>query len=376
MMRILFWSCTFWPNIGGVEVSAAMLLPALRKRGFEFVVVTPKSPADLPDEGHYDGFPIYRFAFRNHLSARSIDDVIATKQRLAALKRAFAPDLIHINCVGLDNFFHLATINAHQAPILVTLHGKWSERVDTVVAETLRSAHWVAGCSSAILEYGRKLVPEIISRSSVIHNGVEPFCAPAPLPFQPPRLLCLGRLVPEKGFDLALIAFLTVLNRFPTAQLVIVGDGPEKKSLEMQALDQGIHHSVHFAGWLAPNKVTELMNSSTMVLLPSRQESFPLVALEAAAMARPVVVSSVGGLPEIVLHGQTGLIVENENSDRLADAILFLLQHPAVAAQMGQKARDRVQAEFSWKTQVDAYDRLYRTMVYGAISTSAASSSA
>src|SRR5215471_13660555 len=104
MIRVLFWSGTFWPIIGGVEVSAATLLPALRKRGCEYVVVTPKINADLPDEERYDGFPIYRFAYRNHLATGSIHHVVTTKQRVADLKRAFAPDLIHINAVGVDNF--------------------------------------------------------------------------------------------------------------------------------------------------------------------------------------------------------------------------------------------------------------------------------
>src|SRR5262249_12357022 len=159
----------------------------------------------------------------------------------------------------------------------VTLHGKWSDKVDAIARQTLCSANWVAGCSSAILEEGRKLAPEIVDRSSIIYNGVEaPSLTPAPLPFAPPRLLCLGRLVKDKGFDVAMTAFVKVLGLFPDARLLIAGDGIEKASLETQAANQGISRSVEFLGWVPPDRVAEFINSSTMVIMPSRQDSFPL----------------------------------------------------------------------------------------------------
>src|SRR5262245_48545697 len=149
--RILFWSGTFWPNIGGVEVLAAGLLPALRDRGYEYTIVAPKNSDELPAEAHYDGIPIYRFPFGNNATG-SIDHVLEIKQKVAALKRSFAPDLIHINAVGVEDLFHLTTANVCHAPVLVTLHGRWSQRADLIVRQILRSADWVVGCSAAMLE--------------------------------------------------------------------------------------------------------------------------------------------------------------------------------------------------------------------------------
>ena len=359
-MRVLFWSPVFWPKIGGVEVHAAKLLPSLQSLGYEYLVVTTKSDPDQPDTEDYKGTPIHRFPFWSHTTYTQIDEFMHIRQKVAALKRTFAPDLVHINAVDASNLFHLLTANVDHVPLLVTLHGEWPTRHDGVVKRTLSAADWVAGCSRAVLECGRQLSPDILSRSSVIHNGLEvPVLVPQPLPFEPPRLLCIGRLSPEKGFDLAVTAFATVVRRFPRARLLIAGDGVSRSELEQQVAKQGIRHCVDFLGWVEPAEVLPLVNGSTMVLMPSRQESLPMVALEAALMARPVVATRVGGLPEVVEHEQSGFLVETGDSRAFGAAIESLLRQPSLALQMGQAARSRAQQMFSWKTHVDAYDRLY-----------------
>ena len=190
---------------------------------------------------------------------------------------------------------------------------------------------------------------------------------PAPLSFDSPRLLCLGRLVEEKGFDVALVAFASLLARYPEARLIIAGDGPARPDLEQQASTLGIWDAVEFTGWVAPEKAPELINTASVVVIPSRwQEPFGLVALEAALMARPIVATRVGGLPEIVVHQRTGLLVENENSKAISEAIAFLLDRPETATRMGREARIRVLKEFSWRAHVDSYDVLYRELITGA----------
>jgi glycogen(starch) synthase len=190
-----------------------------------------------------------------------------------------------------------------------------------------------------------------------------PALSPDPVPSDPPRLLCLGRLSPEKGFDLALKAFALLVDRFPRARLVIAGDGQARAELEHQAAGLGLDRVVEFIGWVAPDKVPALMNASTIVVMPSRREGLPSVALEAALMARPVVATRVGGLPEIVLHEKTGLLVDEGNHSALAEAILLLLNNPRTAAEFGNAARRRVQEVFNLERYVDAYDELYRKLV-------------
>ena len=362
-MRILFWSLNFWPNIGGIEVLAAKLVPALRDRGHEFLVVAPQTPPELPERAQYRDIPILRLAFQNTVTPATVDHVVAIREKVIALKRDFQPDLVHINGVGPADLYHLTTSHAHRAPLLVTLHGAWEPHNNTIVRHTLRAADWVTGCSAAILDLGQQLVPDIATHSSIIHNGIDvPSRAPEPLVFGAPRIVYLGRLAPEKGIDLALTAFAHVVARFPKARLMIVGDGPLRSALSQQACDLGIDHAVDFIGWVAPDSVPDLLNGSTMVVMPSRHDSLPLAALEAALMARPIVATRVGGLPEVVVHGETGLLVESENSDALAEASLFLLNNPETARKLGGAARDRAQKLFNWERHVNAYDALYRNL--------------
>jgi glycogen(starch) synthase len=359
-MRVLFWSLTFWPTIGGLEVLSSKLLPSLRQRGYEFLVVTPKNHTDLPDEEHYQGIPIRRLGFQSPLPS-GIDHLVEVRRQFVTAKRRFAPDLIHINGVGAMDFFHLSTAQAHKAPMVVTLHNPWPSRTDMIVAQTLRAADWVVGVSAAILERAHRLAPEVRPCSSVIYNAVPPpLPPPRPLPFVQPRLLCLGRLAPEKGMDVAIRAFRLILERFPRARLTIAGDGPLRFELEEQALRDEVRHAVDFMGWVLPEKVLSLINDHTMVLMPSREEPFGLVALEAALMARPVVATRVGGLPEIVVHEQTGLLVEKDDRQSLAEAAALLLSKPEIAAQFGHAARHRAQELFSWEQHIAAYDALYR----------------
>jgi glycogen synthase len=360
-MRILFWSSDFLPPIGGIGVLAGQLLPAMRKRGFEYIVVTSRGDRNLPPSTTFEGIPVHRFTFWQ--SIVDIDALTQVKQQVANLKRLFAPDLIHINGVGRNEFFQLVTATSHPAPVLVTLHGEWVPQADAIAKSTLQSAAWVVGCSNAILDKGRRLAPEIVSRSSVIYNAVaETSALPAPLPTQPQRVLCLGRLSEEKGFDVGLAAFASIVERFPHARLIIAGDGPERTKLVRQASELHLNDAVEFVGWVAPKDVPALINTATVVLTPSRVESLPLVALEAAMLGRPVIGTRVGGLPEVVLHQQTGLLVGKEDVQGLARAITSLLEQPETAARMGRTARLRAQQAFSWNQHVDSYDALYQRM--------------
>jgi glycosyltransferase involved in cell wall biosynthesis len=154
-MRILFWSSAFLPQIGGIGVLAAQFLPAMRRRGYEYLVVTSQGDGSLSPSATYEGIPVRRFPFWQSLV--DIDALAKVRQQVANLRRQFAPDLVHLNGVGRDDFFHLVTASAHPAPLLVTLHGEWPSQADAIAGHTLKSASWVVGCSNAIVDKGQNL---------------------------------------------------------------------------------------------------------------------------------------------------------------------------------------------------------------------------
>lgn len=366
-MRILYWTQLFWPSVGGVEVLGQRLVVALRDRGHEILVVTSHDQRPLPDSGEYQGIPIRRFQFDAALRGQRPTLLVELRRGVARLKQEFRPDLVHFNLTDPSVFFHLQTATAQPAAFLLTTCVAMTQAAagpDSLLGQALRSANWVSTNSRAMLADLRRLEPAITPRSSVIYNGLElPDLEPTPLPTAEPRLLCLGRVVPDKGFDLAIAAFAGIADRFPRARLTIAGGGPDLDSLRRQSREAGLVERVDFPGWIPPTEVPALINTATAVVMPSRwREAFGLVALEGSQLARPVIASRVGGLPEVVEDGVTGLLVEREDVDGLAAAMAHLLADPVLASRLGAQGRDRARQEFSWAAHVAAYDDLYRSL--------------
>ena len=367
-MRILYWAELFPPYVGGASILGSKLVPALVQRGHSVEVVSSHRGLDLPDEGNLGGIPVHRFAFWHALAEGRLEEVLTLRRRLARLKERFAPDVIHLNLTGASGVFHLHTERAHPCPVVVAVRlapprGRTGE--GSLVERLLTTATWITANSLAILNYVRSLAPGIEARSSVIYNGLEPpKMAPEPLPFNPPHLLGVGHLGPEKGFDVAVDAFALLRSHFPEARFSLVGEGSERSALEQRVRERGIAETVTFHGQVEPGTVAALMNQATVVVVPSRwEEAFGLVALEAALLERPVVASRVGGLVEVVLDGETGILVPRNQPEALATALAALLADPPLARALGRKASSRALECFGWDRYVNAYESLYRSLL-------------
>jgi len=274
------------------------LLAALRERGVEFLVITSHHDRELPDDDEHDGIPIRRLPFRTAIAGRDVRALLGAIGRTAAIKREFAPDLIHMNAIGPSALVHLRTQNASSAPLLATVQQEvlatQTGGESTLLAQIVTSAQWVIGVSQTVLEQLRATHPSITPRSSCIYNGIDPpALPPAPLP-DPPHVLCLGRLVPAKGFDVAVRAFAHLAPRFPDAKLTIAGDGASRDELVALAATLGIADRVGFRGWVDPANVPALLNEASVVVMPSRREGLPIVGVQAALMARPLVATAAG----------------------------------------------------------------------------------
>jgi len=363
-MRILCWLSNYWPFIGGGELLIAQLIHDLRPRGHDFVVVTEKTDATFSDQQQYQGVDIHRFSFYRILESKDPHLLGDTQRKLNRLMQDFRPDLFHLFTIGPIGMFCLASVRKAQKPLILTpLEEIRSNLVDqsTLYGKILHSADWFTTCSAAVRRRTCELVPELADRSSVIYNGVKsPPITPAPLPTDPPRLLCLGRLSPEKGFDLAVSAFAELAGDFPGLRLTIAGDGRVAAELHEQADRLRVRNRIDFLGLVEPDSVWELINGSSIILIPSRKEGMPLVAIQAMLMERPVVAARVGGVPEAVFHGRTGLLVERNDVQGLTAAIRSLLCDLDRARTLGQNARPLALEKFDWDTQVvTQYNALY-----------------
>jgi glycogen(starch) synthase len=364
-VRALVVSEFFRPFVGGIEVLADQLLPALAARGHQIDVVTTHGPMPLPDEEMFGGVRVRRYPFRAVIEGKDPEGILLLRRRLGRLLAELDPDVIHLNGIAPSNLVLLPLLSGGHA-VLVQLHQRlfeWEESQDSLAARLLARADWVLSVSAAALAQARALVPGIEARSTVIRNAVNrPEVAPSALSFTPPTLLCLGRLTPQKGFDLALRAAAALASRFPDLRLIIGGDGDERAPLQALSRSLGIEDRCEWRGWVRPGDVPALIDTASMLILSSRYEGLPLVAVEAAWMARPVVATRVGGMEEIVRDRETGLLIEPENVEALAAAIARLLEQPDAARRMGAAARRIVEREFGWEECVTAYDEVYRRL--------------
>lgn len=363
-MKILFCSEFFWPYIGGAERLGAQLVADLQKGGYDVTVMTSHAELALPDETCLAGSAILRYPFRRVLSDGQSVAIMKIRREVENRIKSLAPDLIHLYSIGAGLFYLRDVVRRARVPVVVTLHSQYTwingEGGNTVLADTLKAASWVSGCSRAVLDQACKSIPEIRERSSVIRNGFDiGDHRSTPVPTKPMTLLCIGRLVPAKGFDTAISTFNAVHQRFPDVRLEIAGTGPERGRLEKLVASYGLGNAVCFLGQVPPNQVPSVIDRASIVLMPSKTEGLPVAAIEAALVGRPIVATHVNGIPEIVRHGTTGTLTQPGNLQEFIEATKNLLAAPERALEMGRAAREYARTQFSWPAYRNAHFQLY-----------------
>jgi glycosyltransferase involved in cell wall biosynthesis len=166
--------------------------------------------------------------------------------------------------------------------------------------------------------------------------------------------------VPKKGFDLLLKALPEVLRQNACTQLLLIGDGPERSALEKLAKSLHLDNSVQFLGERTHEAAMRIMSEASLVAIPSREEPFGLVALEAMFLGKPVVATEVGGLPE-VLNGADALLVSPDDAGALANSIIAMINKEEIDPTFGAHNR-RIAERFSMAAMTDKYLSLYQSL--------------
>ncbi len=294
---------------------------------------------------------------------------------LARRMRQERPDVVHAHNVTALVYAAIAATLAGAVPLVHTehdrafgggglgriVHGLAGRRADrmVVVAEWIRSA----------LVRWERLPAE---RIEVVPNGVEEerFTAPIDrgfaratldLPRTAPVVSCIARLAAVKNHPALLRAWRRVVDRMPGATLLLAGVGPDQWSLESLASSLGLDASVRFLG--DRNDVPSILAASDLHALTSHSEGLSLTLLEAMAAARPSVATAVGGNPEILEHGRTGLLVPAGDVGGIAEAVLTLLHDRPLGERMGAAARETFLRRYTLRAMVGAYQRIYEEVV-------------
>lgn len=258
-------------------------------------------------------------------------------------------------------------------PVMFSFHGADITALETSPAQI---AEWrqalqqprtaAVVCSRALGErlqtvVGNKTAP------TIAHNGVDmDALLRSAGPGQPRTrrtILSVGKFEAKKGQSTLLSAFAQIQARFPDVDLLLVGARDQQLPiLQAMAEELGIGSRTRFAVDVPHPKIGACFGNADVFALPSRQEPFGLVILEAAAFGLPVIASRVGGIPEIITGADTGRLVDPDDPDQWAAGLAALLDDPAAAAAMGQRLHEDVRQRFSWRKTALVYEALLPTL--------------
>lgn len=171
----------------------------------------------------------------------------------------------------------------------------------------------------------------------------------------------IGRLSKEKGIDYLIKAGSEIIATYPDVKILIIGDGPERQNLEILAKQLRISDNVIFCGF--QKDVAEFYHLIDIVVLPSITEGLPMVLLEALTYSKPIVATRVGGIPEVITDGKTGILVEPQNPSRLAEGIIRILKNPEEAHRMASEGRKLVEERFNSRDLGKKIEKIYQEVL-------------
>jgi glycosyltransferase involved in cell wall biosynthesis len=345
-------------GISGSEAHLLQLLPDLRGRGWDvrFLMLHEDEPGawEFARQLGARGVPLDDVRLRADVDPLAFGEVVTRLSRLG-------PRILHTHLVHADVYGQLAGAIARVPLRLSTKHGfnefregRWFGLADRTVGSL---AHVHIAISQGLAHYLAETEGFEEEAFEIVHYGIAARNSVTEYAGHEPRLLCIGRLIPIKGHLVLLRALAMARASVPETTLDVAGRGPLEPALKELARGLGLEGAVRFLGFVSP--VQDAIERAAIVVVPSLGEGFGMVALEAMERGRPVIASAVGGLPEIVADGETGLVVPAGDADALAEAIAALAGDLERAAAMGRAGRERALAEFTPERCAERIEELY-----------------
>ncbi|HKJ36410.1 MAG TPA: glycosyltransferase family 4 protein [Solirubrobacterales bacterium] len=392
MSRILILSWEYPPLIeGGLARHVRKLSEALVEQGVEVHVLT-RGGEESPVEEASAGVHIHRVL--EPTRPRDLGEFVAWVERMnsdmlaagVSIGDRFSFDLVHgHDWLVASACDHLA--RRFGAPLVTTIHatehGRHQGWVDKHPQSYIHGVEsWISNRADRVIAcsyYMREQISDIFDvperRVSVIPNGIDPGDLPAPDVDEMARLraefaapdeklvLLIGRLVYEKGFQFALEAMPSLIERVPGTRFLVAGSGTHEQELRRQADELGLMDHGSFLGWIGDDVLHSLYRIADVCVVPSLYEPFGLVALEAMASDCPCIVADTGGLREVVPDGgQVGLRFRSRDPEALADVASRVLSEPSLRADMISEAREHVLG-FDWLDVAGQTSAVYETLL-------------
>ena len=361
---------------GGVAAVARYLVEELAKRpGLKVTVIAPGSRVGPTTCEQWNDVAIYRVR-KNGLwrfLPGTLYYIFAGKRKIKKLLKQIDPDIVHV-----QGFTFLAT-NCWQ-PSLLTLHGiaeedaKWDNRWGILrgprrllLKLTEAYARRRVSHITLISEYSRQFLPakKNIRKTWLIENPVAESYFNVQRAFEPGRIFYCARIRPLKNTLGIIKAFALIVQQFPQAQLQIAGT-PEVAYLDeckLQVEVNSLQDKIHFLGNLSIDEVQDELSKANCLVVPSFQENAPLTIAEAMAVSVPIAASNVGGIPEMIEDGQTGLLIDPYDTKSICEAVSKILSDETLARSMGQSAKETARKRYTTSLACEKTLQVYREIL-------------
>jgi len=392
MRSVCFVSPEYWPLSGGTGAYVYYLSNELMKNGYKIYVVTGSD--QTLDVKVNEQLKVFFLKIPKAPVIKSFMLAASSYRKLNSVRETVNVDITHANLPLTPNF---AVPSNFGKTFLCTVHSTWKGEAQAIRGEPygrlnanekfMVSFNWFLRIfEEKMLERANKIiavsyftkrelldcykVPE--EKIQVIHNGVDVN------KFKPAKdkrkikeelgfkaddlaIVSVGRLYARKGLFTLIESMPAVVNRFKNAKFIISGKGQsgEMRKLVNYADKLGVKDSIIFTGYYPDKKLPNLYQAADVFAFSTFYEHHPFAVLEALSTGLPVVTTSVGGIPETIESGKNGFLVEPFNPAQFADRILYLLEHPAEASEMGSLARKTIMERFDWRIVVKNVLKVY-----------------
>ena len=349
-------------NVGGAERQLLYLARGLDRQRFTPLVIDLRRGSPLAPEFRASGVELVELGYRGRLDVgvvRRIRDAVRARRIQVACLYLWPATPWGYAALRWAGIRHWVATERNSGAVYdpawqVALESRILARASRLVAITRAAGDFAVS---------RGVAPE---RVAIIHIGVAP---PQPrrasdavrrelgIATGAPIIGCVARLAPQKNHATLLLAASIVARRSPDAHFLLVGDGELRAELEARTADLGLGERVHFLGMR--RDAADFLNACDVgVLASDRQEGCSNFLIEAALLGKPVVATTVGGIPEAVQQGETGLLVPPRDASAMADAMIALLGDRALSERLGRAAIAKARLEFSLDGMVRAWERL------------------
>lgn len=374
MKKVLLICSLYHPHVGGIETMVRELSRIYKRLGVDVTVLTKRWPDSLPEEDSYESIPIFRIK-----NARTDDEFMEVDEWIRLNEKKIKADIIHV--IGVRRPLPLIALQLKDlwnVPLVLTIAGGdipdkndpfpetiWKESEATVYP-VFEHADLITCVSESIARDFRELFPNVKRPIKTMLAGIDLAFIKGierqELPYR--YIFSLRRLDPTKGIDILIRAFKEVVQSHPNIKLVIAGDGSEHSRLEGLARDLDVMDRVQFLGTIGLDQGIGLLKGALLAVVPSLSEAGGLVNVEAQAAGCPVVASRVGGIPEYVNDGNSGVLCEPENPQDLAEKILCVLGDADLRARIiaGGYKHSRM---FDWEVLAPQYMLVYAELIKG-----------